>query len=150
MTDEQLRDALRSLPRHRASKGFTDRVLDRLDRADSRREAQRPVRPPIRARRWAAVATVVALAALVPLAVRREQPPPATDSRQALRELRSELEEIKRLTAEPRADEPVLYLGGDDQVELVVDLGDAFGRWPAELPPDRSGRGAVVTPAVNR
>jgi len=146
MTDEELRDALRSLPRHRASEGFTDRVLDHLGRthrgtegAGLWRRLQATVGSAGRAGRWAAVAAAVALAAVVPMAVRHDQPPPDSESRQAVRELRSELEELKRLAADTQAEDPVLYLGGDDRVELVVDLNDPLGN-----------RGTVVTPALHR
>jgi len=146
MTDEQLRDALRSLPRHRASEGFTDRVLDRLGQTHRGTEGdglwrrlQETVGPAGRAGRWAAVAAAVALAAVLPMAVRHDQLPPDTESRQAVRELRSELEELKRLAADTQAENPVLYLGGDDRVELVVDLNDPLG-----------DRGTAVTPALYR
>lgn len=165
MTDEQLRDALRSLPRHRASGGFTDRVLANLDHSKRTadggslwRRLQGADGPGASRRRWAAVAVAVILAVLVPIAVRQSKAPPAADSRQALQELRTELEELKRLAAEPEADDPVLYLGGDDRVELVVDLRDPMGEslgaplgdGPSGLRRSVDDRGGAVTPALHR
>ncbi len=153
MTDEELRDALRSLPRHRASEGFTDRVLDHLEQT---RRSRKPdglwqrlrsvVGPAGGTFRWTAVAAAALLAALLPTAVRHHRPPTDADSRQAVQELRSELEELKRLAADTQTDEPVLYLGGDDRVELVVDLADPMGPWaPASLGGRRASPGARPT-----
>lgn len=131
----ELRSALRSLPRETAGEGFTDAVLDRLDRspaAGADRAAWRLAA--------AAALAALALAALVwNLAPRAGStstpaPGPARSARIDVLEaeharLAAELEDLRRL-AEPPA--PVFYLGGDDEVELVLDLGAlARGEDPA-------------------
>jgi hypothetical protein len=117
MKDESLTEALRSLPRERAGRGFTDAVLARL-----------PGGPPPRhfgAVRLAVAGALLVLLAALPVALRR--PAPAPTPRQArLAELRQERErlalelaEVKRLA---EGGLPVVYLGSDDQTDVVLDL----------------------------
>lgn len=128
MEDDRLEPlrTLRALPRERVGTDFTARLLARLDDPAPRR---RPI---------AALAVAAAAAALIigiaagPLRSGRgregESRIEAAEARRLLEELRREhraLEsEIEALAERP----PVLYLGGDDEVDLVVDL----SRVPAE------------------
>jgi hypothetical protein len=115
MENQRMTELLRELPRERARSGFTARVLARLD------EPQAPVR------RWPARLAPVALAAslvLVVLAgtVIRDQRREA-EALQAVRALRAEHSRIERELRELSAEPPVYYLGGDEDMDLVVDLG---------------------------
>ncbi|MFP5285926.1 MAG: hypothetical protein ACLGI9_09340 [Thermoanaerobaculia bacterium] len=110
---------MRELPRERARNGFTARVLERLDA----REAGRPVL------RWRPVATfaAAALAAmaipagiLMDRAADRERLRTA-EARQILEEIRAEHGRLER-ELEEMSEPPVLYLGGDENVDFVLDL----------------------------
>lgn len=139
---DPLGEALRSLPRHRAGEGFTERVLDRLgEPAELRARTRAHTR--VNRRLWGglrlaaagllfAVGLVVALAAGRVLPGGGPTPAPAEAARQARREsleaerarLAAELAELRRLTSELAEESaPVLYLGGDEEVDLVLDLG---------------------------
>ena len=140
MNDDRLREALRSLPRHRPRPGFARRVL-RAAREDARR-------PGPRRGAWATAALTTAAAAaaaavllgvlgLLPDAGGGATAPGSAREAVAIEELRAErarlateLEELKRLAGDLRsAPEPALYLGGDERVDLVLDLGGlAAGR----------------------
>ena len=114
MEDQRITELLRELPRERARSGFTARVLARLD------EPQAPVR------RWPARLAPVALAASLVLVVvagsvirdqRRE-----AKALEAVRALRAEHSRIERELQELSSAPPVYYLGGDEDVDLVMDL----------------------------
>lgn len=141
--EDPLTRALRSLPRSRAASGFTGRVLTRLDE---------PRRPPAHGLvlRLALAGALVAALVSVPLALRQgetETPPrqarleapqsgggaaPRGRRLEALRaeyqQLSRELADLKRLAADPAA--PVLYLGGDEEVDVYLDLGELARRRP--------------------
>lgn len=181
MNDQDLRRALRDLPREGASDGFTRRTLARLDDAPASEPVGRLLSSWTLGRAAAAAALLLAVATAVTLvpvldrrATRHERPAVAADggptaeaaeaaeaaraaerSRPgtatgadrlaALRELRAErdrlateIEDFKRelhggspggVPTDRRADlrdpagDPMLYLGGDDRVDLVLDLG---------------------------
>lgn len=120
----QIADLLRELPREHARPGFTARLLEKL-------EEDRPA--PWWASRLSLVSAVTALAALVVsagvLTDWRLSPRKSVDTaeaRQILEEIRAEhgrLERELREISEP----PVVYLGGDEQVDLVLDLGNVGG-----------------------
>lgn len=127
---DRLGDALRALPRHRPGDGFTGRVLRRLGETAA---AGAPRRLPA-VLRLAAAALLVGVGLLGVLAAGRALPgagpgpAPAEARREALEaeraRLEAELDELRRLTTELREDSaPVLYLGGDEEVDLVLDLG---------------------------
>jgi hypothetical protein len=115
---DPLLDALHGLPEEKASRGFTDRVLRRLDRSTRRRLAWRPA------------AIAAALAAMLAVSVtwwqRGEIEPPPEDPRLKLAALQAEhrrlLEDWRQLERLRKKDEPVLYLGGNEHVDLVLDL----------------------------
>ncbi len=159
MSDQELRDALRSLPRPGASPGFTRRVLSRCKRRRLPPSFLRTLRPaPVVA---ATLALALALAApfVLPVADGPESAPAVSDpraaegrpiesgsaepSRERLRaeraRLAAELEELKRLAASP---DPMLYVGGDDRYELVLDV--------ERMAAARAGRSGGPVPATYR
>jgi hypothetical protein len=113
-------DLFRELPQEHARPGFTARVLEQLD-AKPRRLARRSFRlaPALAAITVLAVAVAVAAGALIEWrsGARKHQ-----EAVQALKELR---EEHGRLAAElhEMSQPPVVYLGGDEKVDYVLDLG---------------------------
>jgi len=142
---DPLRGALHSLPRVPAAEGFTERVLAAADTAAEK--AALPRRPLARRRLAAAAALavlVLAGAVAVPTfhaerAARHERQARIQGFEAERQRLAAELEEIRRLAATPPADPPVLYLGGDEDVDLVLDLGRL-----ADLHPGGTG----ATPAA--
>ncbi len=134
MNRDPLREALRSLPRERAGAEFTPRLLERL--AAEGGAATRPLAVPRPA--WRAFAAAAALAALLAAGgatlarfAQRPEAGSATAGQPARRarlqrieveraRLSAELQELKRMAD---TDEPVIYLGGDDRVDLVLDVG---------------------------
>jgi len=116
--EDQLERLLRELPREQARHGFTARVLARLDWTPAPRVSWRP--------RLATAAAVVLLAGSAFGLVRYERIEAQRAARQAraeqvLRELRAEHGQIKR-ELEALPDPPVVYLGGNEDMDLVVDL----------------------------
>lgn len=124
MEDHSLGRLLRELPRETARPGFTQRVLARLDEP-----AKIAASPRVWRLRLAVAATALLAVASAGL-VRYEQSRKAeraAEARQALQEIRAEhdrLERELRALSEP----PVIYLGGDERLDLVVDP----NRIPAE------------------
>jgi hypothetical protein len=116
-TDE-IRAALRSLPAAVPSATFTMRVLARLDRP------RRPRRRPLPAWVAAALTVAVLVGGLWGVAAGRE----AWQRQQRRAALRAESEALARelaaLHAEAKKQKPapVLYLGGNEQVDVVLDL----------------------------
>lgn len=135
MEDHSVGRLLREMPRETARTGFTTRVLARLDPL----EGPAPERPrALRPRVAFAAAAVLALVVSAGL-FRYEQSRDAAraaEARQALREIRAEherLEQELRALSEP----PVVYLGGNERVDLVLGLDDlnALDKVPAEAGP---------------
>jgi hypothetical protein len=119
MPDERLAEALGRLADQRASADFTSRVLAGLDTP-----APRP-----RARlRLAGAVVGLLLAALASTAVWRAWHARVADAaaRQELAELQAEHHRLQQewndLRRLARKNEPVLYLGGNDNMDLVLDL----------------------------
>ncbi len=127
MENQRLGRTLRELPRERAKDDFTARVLARLDAPRRRR------RLPL-ATLGAAAAAALGLALIAgPLrTAEREESrrQAAAEARRLLEELRRDHQalatELEALAEEP----PLIYLGGDDEVDLVLDL----SRVPAAPP----------------
>lgn len=124
--DDRLERTLRDLPRERAAEDFTARALARLD-------APRPSR----ARLPLATAGVAVAAALtVALVAGRLGPADHGEAGRRVTSRRADAAEARRMLEDLRrehralaseldalaADEPVLYLGSDEEVDLVVDL----------------------------
>lgn len=124
MRDERLTQALRELPPERASPGFTSRVLARLDEPEAHPREMRLSRLSLAAVAAAALLVAVALGA------RHDRLPgsggDAAEARALLEEIRAEHERLERELSELEAASsgaPVLYLGGDESVDLVLDVG---------------------------
>jgi hypothetical protein len=122
MEDHRLGDLLRELPREPARPGFTARVLRRLDAAPERRPA--PGRVPRLA--LAAALAVLAIAAGWLADARREALAKARAAR-ALAEIRAEHARLEREVQELSQPPAVVYLGGNEDVDLVLDLGKVRG-----------------------
>lgn len=114
MENQRMTELLRELPHERARSGFTARVLARID------EPQAPVR------RWPARLAPLALAASLVLMVtagaaiqKQRRDAAALQAVQALRAEHSRIErELRELSSAP----PVYYLGGNEDLDLVMDL----------------------------
>lgn len=117
MNDDVVSAALKSLPREQAGLGFTAGVRRRIEDAP----------PQIFPAGWATRGIGLAMAAMMLLALgfswrdwRQRQ---TTQHMQVLlvekQALEVELEALRQLTAEAR---PVVYLGSDENVDLVLDL----------------------------
>lgn len=127
MQDHSVGPLLRELPRESARPGFTQRVLARLDQpAEAHPRPHHPTLRPRLALAAAALIAVVISAGVVRYERFREEAR-AAEARQVLQEIRAEHQELQR---ELRAlsEPPVVYLGGDEGMDLVVDLNNV----PAE------------------
>jgi hypothetical protein len=123
MEDHRLGDLLRELPREQARTGFTARVLNRLDAPERRRSIPRLVP---RLALAGALAVVLIVTAGVLVDARRDVIARARAER-ALAEIRSEHARLEREVQE-LPDQPfVVYLGGNEDVDLVLDLGKVRG-----------------------
>ena len=113
MSQDPLHDALRSLPRSAASPHFTTRLMART------REVSRanPLRRPAYAIALTVMAAITATTHFV-LEERRERTRLELLAEQ--QQLVHELAELKALASESSG---VVYLGGNDEVDLLLDLG---------------------------
>jgi hypothetical protein len=123
-SDRELDQALAKLPREGAPAGFSRRVLADLDG---------PTRSRAGARWLLAAGAAAALAVglwLVPLTTPE---PPQMDVGALEEEHRHLMAELESLKASLRESEtmPVLYLGGNEQLDLVLDLGPIWRPEPA-------------------
>lgn len=119
MEDHDLSRLLRELPPEPAREGFTARVLARLD---ARPEPSAWRRPRLILAGFAAAALMAVLTFAGILQVREHRAEMRkAEARRILQELRTEHDSLQR---ELRAlsSEPVVYLGGNERVDLVVDL----------------------------
>ena len=127
MSDERIKKALEALPREKASADFTRRVLDNLPQKPRRRI-------PAWSYRLAAAATVVILLVL-PMSLQRWSMSIDTGSEAMLAEIeavRSEKvlieKELRQLREQAAAESPVVYIGGNEDVNLVLDVGALLNR----------------------
>lgn len=127
MEDQQLGRLLRELPEERARPGFTTRVLARLDDPDGAKSGRHSLTW------WPRFALAGIPAALlvggISVGILGNRPEPlspdrAAEARQILDELRAEQERLARDFETLRGTEPgdVVYLGGNEEIDLVVDL----------------------------
>lgn len=116
MEDHGLDRMLGELPREHAREGFTHRVLARLDRETPAWRRPRLV--------FATAALMAVMASAGVLQYRADQR--QAEARRVLRELRSEHESLKQ-EFESLSAPPVVYVGGNEQVDLVVDLSRVQG-----------------------
>lgn len=121
MEDQQLGRLLRDLPEERARPGFTARVLARLDEPERRPAVWWP--------RLAVAGIPAALLVIgisVGLGARPEplSPDRAAEARQILDELRAEQERLEQDFETLRGTDGggVIYLGGNEEIDLVVDM----------------------------
>jgi hypothetical protein len=127
MEDHSLGRLLRELPRETARPGFTQCVLARLD------EPAQSAASPLAWRLRLATAAITTMALLVVAGagvVRHEQSREAAraaEARRLLQEIRAEHDRIEQ-ELHSLDEPPVIYLGGDERLDLVVDL----DRIPAE------------------
>ncbi len=126
MEDQQLGRLLRELPEERARPGFTARVLTRLDEPEPK-----PSRQPIAWWPRLALAGVPAALLVVGISIgflsnRQEalSPDRAAEARQILDELRAEQERLEQDFQVLRGSEQegVVYVGGNEEIDLVVDM----------------------------
>ena len=129
MEDHRLGELLRELPREQARPGFTARVLERLE---SPAPAPRP-------RAWLVLVTAGLAVAAVSTGLLMDRQAASRDTieqaqaRQTLQDLRSEHGRLQRELRE-MSQPPVVYIGGNEDVDLVLDLGkvrEAEGATPA-------------------
>ena len=120
MEDHRLGDLLRELPREQARLGFTARVLNRLETPTRRRSIPIP-----RLALATALAVVLLVTAGVLVEARRNALASARAER-ALAEIRAEHARLEREVQE-LSEPPVVYLGGNEDVDLVLDLGKVRG-----------------------
>jgi hypothetical protein len=117
--DEELDALLAALPRERAGRGFGQAVQARIHRPPGRRSWL-----PLAAGAAAAVLVVV-LVLVVRGQLARERAGRA-ELVEHIAELRRDHDrlsaELRQLRARLRREQPVLYLGGDDRVDYVLDL----------------------------
>lgn len=118
MEDHGLDRMLGELAREHAREGFTARVLARLDSRDRPRVWRRPRLV------FATAALVAVMTSAGVLQYRADQK--QAEARRVLRELRSEHDSLKQ-EFESLSAPPVVYVGGNDQVDLVVDLSRVQG-----------------------
>jgi hypothetical protein len=119
MEDHRIGDLLRELPRERARSGFTVRVLERLDAGGAGR-------PTLLWRSVAVFAAAAFAAVAIPAGILMDRAADrkgvqAAEARQILEEIRAEHSRIEA-ELEGLAEPPVLYLGGDENVDFVLDL----------------------------
>ena len=104
--------ALRELPREEASDRFTTEVMERLD--------ARSATPSVGGWLWIpATAVLLALAVGIPALSELGQRRRTAEIQQQALALERKLAQIKTDYSKDRA---IVYLGGDDQVDLVLDL----------------------------
>jgi hypothetical protein len=119
--DQRIGDLLRELPRESARAGFTARALRRLDAPARRRFDPRLVLA-------GAGALTLALTVTVGTLVEARRDAAATARAEAaLEEIRAEHGRLEREVRALQDPPSVMYLGGNENVDLVLDLGKVRG-----------------------
>lgn len=126
--DFDLTEAIRRLPRFRASNNFTANLIDRLEERQSTRFRFWPRLS------WLAagvVAMVIGIWIVLPILEHRRQALAYRRQVEAIRgryeRLQADVVDLRRTAARSPA---VVYLGGDESVDLVVDLADLAASGP--------------------
>lgn len=140
MNESRLDEALRDLPRPKASPGFTPRLLARLEERPRRGTGLWP-------RAVAVAATVLVIAGSLGLLAWRRHSDEITNQRLAeLGQIRGQLEELRREAAPP-----VVYLEGANLDLLVdmrpagqIDLAEGQGQGQTPFPVYRAARDSVI------
>ena len=118
MNEDRIRRLLQDLPREEASPGFTRRVLLRIDRS--------PRITLLPRLGWTAAALAVTVLLGVG-ALELERQHERRDANEQLAALRAEqralADELARLKRQSDELQPVVYLGGDDRADFVLDVG---------------------------
>lgn len=122
MEDHNLGPMLRELPSEQAREGFTARVLAKLDT----RPETTVWRQPRLVFAAAALVAVIASAGVLQYQTGRVKEIRRAEARRLLHELRSEHDSLKQ-EFESLSASPVVYVGGNDKVDLVVDLSRVQG-----------------------
>jgi cell division protein FtsB len=126
MEDHRLGNLLRELPREQARPGFTARVLNRLEtnrmETPERRRALIP-----KFALSAALAIFLVILSGVLVNARRDAAATAQAQEQALAEIRADHARLEREVQELSQQPSVVYLGGNENVDLVLDLGKTGG-----------------------
>ena len=118
MEDHRLGDLLRELPREHAHPGFTARVMKSLDSP----ERAAPRSPRLALAASAAVAILAMAGVLIDRQAGPRDPIRTLQAEQALQELRAEHGRLRQELQE-LSQPPVVYIGGNEDVDLVLDLG---------------------------
>ena len=119
--NHDLNQILGELPREQAREGFTARVLAHLESRERPSRSAMWWRPRLV---FAAAALVAVMASAGVLQYRAGQR--HEEARRLLRELRSEHNSLKH-EFESLSAPPVVYIGGNEEVDLVVDLSRVQG-----------------------
>lgn len=140
MEDQPIGQLLRELPAETARPGFTARVVARLDRPDGERPEKAERMPALRPRLAWTAALVAALGISAGMIGIRDRPaaPDRAEARRILAELKAEHSRLEQDFQELR--EPVYYLGGNEEIDLVMDLSNVT----------EGSEGDVAVPAAYR
>lgn len=120
MEDHRLGDLLRELPREQAHPGFTARVLQRLEARERR------FRPRLALAMAAALGVAVSAGVLVERQAGSRDAIETAEAQRILAELRAEHSRLEREFQE-MSQPPRVYVGGNENVDLVLDLGKVSG-----------------------
>lgn len=125
MKDDQLDRLLRELPREQATDNFTRRVVSSVSEGGASGSPAAGGRRTVRLPAWGIAAAAAALL-LVPAGIwifHAAQRSALTEEIAALRTAHGRLTgELRALRQQMSAAQPVIYLGGDDRVDYVLDL----------------------------
>jgi hypothetical protein len=132
VNDDPVLRALADLPRLEASPGFTTRVVARAAAPAPAAGRARVLRLATAAALVLAVILAAGLPAWRQARLRGEQRARVEALQQERRALERELQALRRLAAEHSS---VVYLGGDESVDLVLDLESLAGRAPQAAVP---------------
>lgn len=112
MNDEPVRKLLQDLPREKASKGFTEQVMSRLDER----------KPPLWGVPRLAIVGGLVMVFAVWFGVSQWQSQQDAQVDARIQTLRSEIQQAQKDIMLLKEIAPILYLGGDKEVDFVLDL----------------------------